>query len=341
MKALVTATFDPVQLARLQQWMSVEYEDWRARHKIYFDGQEFAERIQRAGADVLVVEADLVHDEVLNHTALSLLACCRGDPINIAVATASRKGIPVVYTPARNTRAVAELTVAYMLALARNIYPVNSRLKSGELRFRGPGDYLAAYEQYGGFELGGATVGLVGLGAIGRAVAEILRGFGTRVLAYDPFVSTEVFGQLGVESRGLDDLLPEVDFLSVHCALQPSTVGLIGREQLIRLRPGAFVLNLARAEIIDEDALYEAIVSGHLAGAALDVFRDEPVQPENRFVRLPNVLVSPHLGGATRDVVRHQSRMVVDDIARWMQGERPLHLLNPEVWPDTQRPHTG
>lgn len=332
MKALVTATFHPSELARLRQWMEVEYEDWRAQHKIYFDGQEFAERIRRAGANVLVVEADLVHDEVLDRTSLSLIAACRGDPINVAVSTATRKGIPVLYTPARNARAVAELTVAYMLALARNIYPVNWLLKSGELRFRGAEDYLATYQRYGGFELGGATVGLVGLGAIGRTVAEILRGFGTRVLAYDPYVAPEIFAALGAEPRGLDEMLPELDFLSVHCPLQPSTIGLIGRPQLARLPASAFVLNLARAEIIDEDALYQALVSGHLGGAALDVFRDEPVQPDNRFVRLPNVLVSPHLGGATRDVVRHQSRMVVDDIERWLRGEQPRYLLNPEVW---------
>lgn len=337
MKALITASFAPEELARLQQTMEVEHQDWRVQRRIYFDGREFAERIRQAGAQVLVVEADLVHDEVLEQTDLYLVACCRGDPINVAAAKATALGIPVLFTPARNARAVAELTVAYMLALARNLYPVNWLLKTGQLRFTGAQDYLAAYERYGGFELGGASVGIVGFGAIGRAVAEMLRGFGTRVLAFDPFVPAEEMSARGVEPRSLGDLLPEVAFLTVHCPLNPSTTHLIGRAEIQRMRRGAYLLNLARAQIVDEDALYDALTSGHLGGAALDVFRDEPVQPENRFVQLPNVLVSPHLGGATRDVVRHQSRMVVDGIERWLAGQKPLHLLNPEVW-DKRKP---
>jgi phosphoglycerate dehydrogenase-like enzyme len=199
------------------------------------------------------------------------------------------------------------------------------------MRFASTADYLNAYEEYGGRELGGMSVGIVGLGAIGRAVARRLRGFGSRVVAYDPHVDAAVFESLHAERAALDDLMRQSDIVTVHCQEMPETFGLIGRREIGLMPPGGYLLNLARASIVDEDALYEALVGGHLAGAALDVFRDEPVQPENRFVALPNVLVSPHLGGATRDVVRHQSRMIVDDIEAYLSGKRPVHIVNPQV----------
>jgi D-3-phosphoglycerate dehydrogenase len=127
----------------------------------------------------------------------------------------------------------------------------------------------------------------------------------------------------------------------VHCPELPETRGLIGAPQIRMLKPGSYLLNLARAAIVDEDALYAALTEGHLAGAALDVFRDEPVQPDNRFVALPNVLVSPHLGGATRDVVRHHTDMIVDGIEAYLRGERPAHIVNPAVLATQPFPRTG
>jgi D-3-phosphoglycerate dehydrogenase len=331
MKALITASFHPDGLARLRQHMEVDYEDWRARKRIYFDGQQFAERIHAAGADVLIVEADLVHDEVINACTLRLIGCCRGDPINIGIELATQRGIPVLFAPARNADAVADLTVGYMLALARNIFTVNTLLKRGAVRFERTADYLDMYERYGGFELGGVTVGIVGMGAIGRGVATRLHAFGTCVLAYDPYVSPATCAAHHAHAVGLEDLLRRADILTVHCPEADGTHGLIGREQIRLLKRGAYVLNLARASIVDEDALYAALQEGHLAGAALDVFSQEPVQSDNRFVSLPNVLVSPHLGGATRDVVRHQTDMIVDGIEAYLRGERPAYIVNPEV----------
>lgn len=334
MKALITATFDEASRERLGRHMDVDYDDWRLGRRIFFDGAEFAQRIKKAGADVLIVEADLVHDDVLDRCDLRLIGCCRGDPININVERATRMGIPVLYTPARNADAVADLAVGYMLALARNIVTVNLLLRQGQMRFASTADYLQAYEQYGGCELGGMTVGIVGLGAIGRAVARRLHGFGSRIIAYDPYVDAATFAACHAESAALDDLLRQAQVVTVHCPEMPATYGLVGRREIGLMPPGSYVLNLARASIVDEDALYEALKSGHLAGAALDVFRDEPVQPDNRFVALPNVLVSPHLGGATRDVVRHQSRMIVDGIEAYLRGQRPAHIVNPDVLDD-------
>ncbi len=331
MKALVTATFDSAGLERLRRHMPVEYSDWRESKRIFYNGEEFAERIHNAGADVLIIEADLVHDDVFDRCDLTLIGCCRGDPINVGIERATRLGVPVLFTPARNADAVADLTLGYMLALLRSIVTVNLLLRQGEMRFESTADYLGAYERYGGFELGGMTVGIVGLGAIGRAVAKRLQGFGSRILAYDPYVDTQVLAAHNAERVSVDDLMRQSDIVTVHCPAMPETFGLIGRREIGLLRAGAYMLNLARASIVDEDALYEALKNGHLAGAALDVLREEPVQPGNRFLELPNVLVSPHLGGATRDVVRHQSRMIVDGIEAYLRGERPAYIVNPEV----------
>jgi D-3-phosphoglycerate dehydrogenase / 2-oxoglutarate reductase len=331
MKALITATFHPDGVARLRRHMDVAYDDWRASKRIYYDGQQFAARIREVGADVLIVEADLVHEEVLDTCDLTLIGCCRGDPINIGVERATALGIPVVFAPARNADAVADLTLGFMLALARNIFTVNLLIKQGQMRFESTKDYLSAYETYGGFELGGVTVGVVGFGAIGRGVAQRLHGFGSTVVAYDPYVAAEVFAAYHATPVSLDELVQRCDILTVHCPDIPETTGLIGAEQIRGLKKGAYVLNLARAAIIDDDALYAALSDGHLAGAALDVFRDEPLQPDNRFVKLPTVLVSPHLGGATRDVVRHQTDLVVDGIEAILSGQRPKHIVNPAV----------
>lgn len=329
MKALITASFSDAGLRRLARHMEVVHEDWRERHTIYFEGALFAERINAVGADVLVVEADLVHDEVLNNTRLRLIGCCRGDPINVGIERATELKIPVLFTPARNADAVADLTLGFMLSLARHIYTVNWLLKTGQMTFTKTSDYLAMYGRYGGFELGGVTVGVVGFGAIGRRVVQRLRAFGSTVLVYDPFVSAEAVAAAGAQASGLDELVRAADILTLHCPDTPENYHLINAERIAAMKRGAYFLNLARAAIVDDEALYCALRDGHLAGAALDVFADEPVRPENRYVQLPNVLVAPHLGGATRDVVLHQTDLIVDGIEAWLRGERPAYLANP------------
>jgi phosphoglycerate dehydrogenase-like enzyme len=330
-KALITASFHADGLARLRHHMEVVHEDWRVTKHIYFDGAKFAAVIQRHGADVLIVEADLVHEEVLDTCDLRLIGCCRGDPINIGLERATAKHIPVLFAPGRNADAVADLTLANMLCLARHVCTVNMLLKTGQMRFTSTKDYLDIYGTYGGFELGGVTVGIVGFGAIGRAVARRLQGFGSTMLAYDPYVPADAAAELGARSVDLDELMEKSDIVTIHCPEMPETFGLISRERIERMKPGALFLNLARASIVDDDALYEAARSGRLAGLALDVFRDEPVQPNNRFAQLSNCLVTPHLGGATRDVIRHQTDLIVDGIERYLRGERPPHVANPEV----------
>ena len=331
MKAFITATFDAAELRRLSQRMDVVHEDWRKTHKVYFSGEELAARLREVGADVVIVEADLVHEEVIDGADLKIIGAARGDPINIGVEHATQRNIPVFFAPARNAQAVAEMTIAFLLSLLRRVHEVNHELRSGKMRFERTRDYLAAYEAYTGREIEGKTIGIVGFGAIGQRVARVLSGFGCRVLAHDPFVDAGSFERLGAERTDLDELIRQCDVLTVHCPETPQTTDLINAERVRALKPGAYVLNLARARVLDEDALYEGLVSGRIAGAGLDVFVQEPIQLDNRFLALRNVVLAPHYGGNTHETVVRQSRMIVDAIEDYLAGRRPTHVCNPQV----------
>ena len=329
MRALITASFDPAAKARLARHMDVVHEDWKERQSIYFDGAVFAKRITEAEADVLIVEADLVHAEVLDACPLKMIGVCRGDPVNVDLELATRNGIPVFHTPGRNADAVADLTLAFILMLARRLPAVWRAYHGGEAtRVERASDYLEMYTRFTGVELGGLTIGLVGLGAVGREVAARLAAFKARLLAYDPYVRE---APAGVALCDLETVLRDADVVSLHAPVTAETQGLLSAERLALMKPGALFINTARAALTDEDALYDMLRAGRIAGAALDVLAEEPLQPGNRFLGLPNVVVTPHLGGATTDVTRHQSDIIVDAMERWLRGERPRWIANPAV----------
>src|SRR4029077_8671925 len=239
MRALITASFDPGCLIRLRRHMEVVHEDWKVRQSIYFDGAEFAARIRAVGADVLIVEADLVHAEVLNACPLRMIGVCRGDPVNVDLELATAKGIPVFHTPGRNADAVADLTLAFMLMLARHLPAVWATYRNGEAtRIEQASDYLEMYTRFTGVELGGLTVGLIGLGAVGREVAARLAAFKPRVLAYDPYVQE---APPGIVLADLDTVLREADIVSLHAPVTPETRGLLSAERLALMKPTAFL----------------------------------------------------------------------------------------------------
>jgi autoinducer 2 (AI-2) kinase len=329
MRALITASFDPAARARLERLMPVVHEDWREKHHIYFHGEELSRRIADVGADVLVVEADMVGADVLGSGALRMVGCARGEPVNVDVAAATRHGIPVVHAPGRNADAVADLTLAFMLTWCRHLHEVAAYYRGDAQRIEGAGDFLALYNRFTGRELGGLTIGLIGLGAVGREVAVRLAAFKAQVLAYDPYVQA---APPGVTLCGLDALLRQSDIVSLHAPVTPETQGLLSRERLATMRPDALLVNTARAALTDEDALYEALRAGRIGGAALDVLAVEPLQPGIRFLGLPNVLATPPVGGATVDVVRHHSEQIVDSIERHLRGERARWVANPSVY---------
>jgi autoinducer 2 (AI-2) kinase len=330
-RAFLTASFDARSRERLAKLMPFHAEDWRETKHIFFESGELIRRIREGGFDVLIVEADFVQREVLESVDLKMIGTCRGAPVNVDVVAATEKGVPVFNTPARNADAVADLTLCFMLTLARHVYDAVSFVKGGRSHYGGASDFLEMYEAMTGVELYGRTVGIVGFGAIGQRVARRALAFGARALAYDPYLPDAIFAENGAERGDLDAVLSRSDFFTLHLPDVPATKGLIGPGEIAKLKPGVFFINTARAASVDEEALYQAISSGRIGAAALDVFWEEPVRSDNRFVQLPNVIVTPHIGGATVDVVAHQGEMMCESIEAYLRGERPRNIVNPEV----------
>jgi len=330
MKAFVTANFTKEGLARLGRHMEVVYEPWGENQKLYL-ADELAEKLKELGADVIVIETDLCHEEVFEQVNLKMIGVCRGEPLNVDVELATQKGIPVFYTPGRNADAVADLTIGFMLCLARKIIPAHNMLVRGEYNPEEPKDHMLMLKRMTGFELGAKTVGIVGFGAIGRRVARRLDGFGSKIIAYDPFLKPEAFDQCGAVSVSLEELFSSADLITIHAAINDKTEGMITKELLRRMKPTAYFLNLARAELVDCDELIDMLKNHKIAGAAVDVFMSEPPQKDDPFLNLDNCIVAPHLGGATAEVVVHQTNMIVDDIEAYLGGKRPRHIYNPEV----------
>ncbi|HHX45638.1 MAG TPA: phosphoglycerate dehydrogenase [Chloroflexi bacterium] len=236
---------------------------------------------------------------------------------NIDVDAATRRGIVVVNAPAGNSNAVAEHTIALMLALARRIYPAVSSFKAGRWEKR----------TLQGFEIKDKTLGLVGLGRIGMLVASKSRGLEMRVIAHDPYVSPERAASSGVELASLEEVLSAADFVSVHTPLSPATRGMIGARELALLKPTAYLLNCARGGIVDEEALREALERGVLAGAALDVFEQEPAT-DNPLIGLPNVIATPHLGASTAEAQEHVALDVARSVVDVLAGRIPEGPVN-------------
>lgn len=242
---------------------------------------------------------------------------------NVDVAAATRRGIPLVYAPGAGARAVAEGALTFMLALSKLVVHWDRELKAGRWTSR-----FAAQ----GRDLDGATLGIVGFGRIGRILAEMARPFAMTVLACDPMMDEEKAKALGVEAVDLDDLLARSDFVSLHCPMSPETRGLVDRDRIARMKPGAYLVNTSRGGVIDSlDILDEALGNGHLAGVALDVFDPAPPDVSHPLFRRENVLCSPHSMATTRAAMTRIFRSMADDMAARLEGRRPIHVVNPET----------
>jgi D-3-phosphoglycerate dehydrogenase len=238
----------------------------------------------------------------------------------VDVRAATQRGIVVTNTPGANSVAVAELAIALMLALGRRICRADQATRSGE------------WPRYSGVGLRAKTVGLVGFGAIGREVASRLKAFGCRIAVADPCVGPDCMDTYAVQLVPLEELLASSDFISLHASLNASTSRLVDHGFLKKMKKGAFLVNTARGELIDEDALCDALEKGHLAGAALDCFREEPPAPDHPLLRFPQVIVTPHTGSHTDEATNTMGWMSLRDCLAVLSGERPTHVVNPEVY---------
>lgn len=318
----MTAPLRGPGFAKLQQLADVVYDPWisevdQAPLRIY-GPEQLAERIDSEGADIVVVESDSVRGPVLARR-LRAIAATRGDPNNVDIAGATAAGIPVLNTPARNADAVAELTLALLLAVTRQLVTADADVRSGNM-FR---DGSIPYQRFRGWEIAGRTAGLVGLGAVGRALRWRLTGLGVRVVAHDPYHDEA--------HHDLDELLAESDIVSLHAPVTEDTAGMIGAAQFAAMRDGVVFLNTARAQLHDTDALVDALRSGKVAAAGLDHFVGEWLPTDHPLARMPNVVLTPHIGGATWNTEARQAQMVADDLEALLSGNTPAHILNPEV----------
>lgn len=266
----------------------------------------------------MVCEADSCSGPVLDRPLVAI-GSTRGDPTNVDLPGATAKGIPVLHAPGRNADGVAEMTVALLFAVTRHIVPGDRDMRAGTVF----GETLP-YQRYRAWQVAGRTAGLVGLGAVGRATKWRLEGLGMRVIAADPFSPDA--------THDLDALLEEADVVSMHAAVTPDTVKMIGAAEFGRMREGAIYLNTARAGLHDTDALVDALTNGRLGGAGLDHVDGEVLPPDHPLVGLDNVVLTPHIGGATYDTEVNHTTMIVEDLARILAGERPVRIANPEVY---------
>lgn len=244
----------------------------------------------------------------------------------VDVRAATERGIIVINTPDGPTESTAEHAIALLLGLTKLVGFTSHQLHQGQ-------SFAMRNSLVPGLETVGATLGLVGLGRIGRRVAEIARVLGMRVLAIDPAIDAATAAALGVElTPDLPLLLSSSDVVSLHAPAIPATYRLINAATLALMKPGAYLVNVARGELVDEAALLEALQHGHLAGAALDVFDPEPPHPDNPLLKLPNVIVTPHIASYTLASQRRMHMMAAEQAAMLLRGERPTTMVNPEVW---------
>jgi glyoxylate reductase len=269
---------------------------------------------------------DRVDAEVIGAgSRLRMIASMAIIPASVDIAAATAREIPVTTIPPLVTEATADLHFALLLAVARRVVEGDRALRQGIF----PGGQSAHFV---GGDVHGQTLGIVGLGRIGEAVARRARGFGMRIL-YTKRRRLEPAAEaaLGVTYASLDDLLRESDFVSVHAALMPETVHLIGARELALMRPSAYLVNTARGPIVDEKALVDALRGRTIAGAALDVFEQEP-HVEPGLIDLPTVVLTPHLGSAARGTRARIADIVADNVIAVIEGRRPPNVYNPEVY---------
>ena len=229
---------------------------------------------------------------------------------NVDTGAATDRGVMVVNAPQSNTLSAAEHTMALLLAQARNVPQAHAALKAGRWE----------RSKWNGVELSDKTLGIIGLGRIGKLVAQRAMAFGMRIIAHDPFVSLDRAQAMNIELVSLDEVAAQADFLTLHVAKTPETIGLIGREFLAKAKPSLRVINVARGGIVDEEALAEAIREGRIAGAALDVFAKEPTT-ESPLFELPSVVVAPHLGASTREAQDKAGDTIAEQVGLALAGE--------------------
>ncbi|MFI5419856.1 MAG: NAD(P)-dependent oxidoreductase [Nitrososphaerales archaeon] len=276
--------------------------------------------------ECLVVHGAPVTDIVLDASpSLKLVCCARGGPVNVDIAAATARKIPVVTAPGKNADAVADLAIAMMIMLSRNLVRALDHVKKAKVV--GADNYEG--NQFFGRELGGKTLGLVGYGRVGSKVSKRALAFGVSVLVYDPFLDKSKIEEPGVRVTDLKELLSKSDFVSIHARESKENENLISKKEFALMKPGSYFINTARPSLVDEIALLEALDNKTIFGAALDVVRYDPNGPTNPLLEKENVILTPHIGGATFETTTKGAQIVANQLQRYYSGLPLETVINP------------
>jgi phosphoglycerate dehydrogenase-like enzyme len=300
------------------------YESWLDTNLLH-DPTELGIRLRDENFTVLVVEADFVFEEVFEAApGVRFVGVCRNALNQVDLEAATARGVAVSHAPGRNTNAVAEMTLGLILSLLRRIPAAHTLVSGGGWR-----DPSLGYRQLRGREIAGSAVGVVGFGQIGREVARMCAAVGARVIAYDPLVPAEQMRTLDVDPCDLDALVTTSDVVTLHVPDNDVTHHMVDASFLSRMRSDAYLINTGAGSAVDPVALAAALERGAIAGAALDVFEGHPLPQSSPLMSATNLLLTPHIGGATAETIDRHSRMITEDIERFIDGQPLQHAVNP------------
>ncbi|GEO11183.1 2-hydroxyacid dehydrogenase [Segetibacter aerophilus] len=328
MKILITAPYlEAAQIELKANIGETIYKPWKLNGRAYNE-DELIQLLQETKAEALITEHDEVTEKVIaSYPALKFIGVCRGTPSNVAIKKATEVSIPVFFTPARNAQAVAEMFVANVITFMRYTLPAIAWLKGGNW---GEGAHTS-YLQFKGNELAGKTIGMVGFGAVGQRIANMVKGFPCHIQYYDPYIQDV---DPHYRKTTIEDVFETSDIVSIHLPVNNDTKGMINRNSLALMKKDAIFVNTARAVVVNNDDLLQALETKQIRGAILDVFDHEPPGGTDlKLINLPNVLATPHIAGATFEVEDHHAEIMNEALMEWfVNGKSSTRLLfNKEI----------
>lgn len=335
-KALVTAEVIKEKFEVLSDKIEFIYDGYNLDHEV-MPPDELIVKVK--DIDILICEYDMITSDVLDAAKnLKIIICCRGGVKSVIdLDAAAARGITVCNNAGRNAEAVTDMTIGYILDLTRNISYTNSLIHNKVItsdESSKPKEYKdtvwgldknSPFIRFRGKSLNYMTLGIVGFGHAGRLVAKKASAFGMKIIACDPFIKDYKIDDVRIVS--LKKLLKESDIISLHCTLTSDTANMFSYEQFAAMKDGAYFINTARGEIVDEDALMDALESGKLAGAAMDVARKEPISSDSRLLKYDNLILTPHIAGSAYDVQATGTRMITDSLEDWLLGNKPRNCV--------------
>lgn len=284
------------------------------------------------GVDVYITGLNFLKEtKIEQYPSLQIICSCHGNPNNINIGEATKKGIPVLFAPGRNADAVSDLAIALMLILGRNIMKAAAGYRDRDPSEDPMKTLSRSFGEYRGNEMLNKVVGIIGFGSIGRKVAERLLPFGSKLISYDPYVDEDVMAKYKVKKVDLDTLMKESDFVTVHVMPSKSNKGFIGAREICLMKETAYFINTARSWVTDEKALIEALQKKKIRGGGFDVYDVEPLPLDHPFMSLDNVVLLPHIGGQVHEAIYHHTQILVDGLECIINGQKPNNIINPQV----------